>query len=358
MFKNNNITKLLGVTYPIVQAPMLGVTTSEMVAAAFKAGCLGSLPLGDLSADKCEQIIQQTKKLTKENFAVNIFAHQIPPVTEKLKNDYIITSYYITKYAEDNGLTVNVPKLSDLVINSYHEQIDVLLAEKCKILSFTFGNLDLNSIIKLKNNGVLLIGTCTSVAEAIQLKQSGVDIICVQGLEAGGHRGSFATENIPQIGGFSLLSQVREAVSSPLIYGGGLSTARSLQAAKSLGADAFQVGSLLLASVESALIDVEKERLDAVKEDDIILTKSFSGRYARGMKNTFTQLMDTSNNILPFPYQNKLTAEMRRIAKQHKNTDFLNLWVGQSILAYSRQSTTAILSNLIDEIKQIPQGFN
>ena len=181
------------------------------------------------------------------------------------------------------------------------------------------------------------------------LEKSGIDIICIQGIEAGGHRGSFVSENIPQIGGFSLLSKVCDSVKVPLIYAGGIYNGKTLAAAKQLGAEGVQVGSILLSSHESALQDFEKERLKNVNEKDIVLTKSFSGRYARGIKNKFIETIENSEYILPYPYQNKLTGEMRRIARTVKNDEFVNLWVGQSIVNYSELSTQDILEKLIQE---------
>lgn len=328
---------------------MFGVSTPEMTAAAAKAGCLGSLALADLSAEKSVELIRKTKSLTHQPFAVNIFVHHIPEITDELKEKYSKTKKYLENLAQENNMEIELPQLESLKINSYHEQIDAIIEERCEILSFIFGNLDNKCIQKLKENGTILIGTCTSVEEALKLERSGIDIICVQGIEAGGHRGSFVSENIPQIGGYSLLSQVYDSVKVPLIYAGGIYNAKTLAAAKELGAEGFQIGSLLLASQESALQDFEKERLKSVKERDIVLTKSFSGRYARGIKNKFIETIENSEYILPYPYQNKLTGEMRRIARTVKNDEFVNLWVGQSIVNYSELSTQNILEKLIRE---------
>lgn len=343
----NDITRILNIEYPIIQAPMFGVTTPEMVAAALSANCLGSLALADLSADKCVEAIRATKKLSSKTFAVNIFVHQIPEVTDTLKENYVKAQAFIEHLAKQNNLEVSIPNIDELKINSYHEQIDAIISEDCKIISFTFGNLDEQSIDKLKGNGTILIGTCTSVNEAVILEKSGIDIICVQGLEAGGHRGSFSSDTIPQIGGFSLLAQVNESVKVPLIYAGGIYNAKTLLASKTLGASGFQIGSLLLGSSESALSDFEKERLRSVNEAEIVLTKSFSGRFARGINNTFIEAVENTGFILPYPYQNKMTSELRRVAKANKNIDFVNIWVGQSINDFSGQSTTEILRKLI-----------
>lgn len=323
----NDITRILNIEYPIIQAPMFGVTTPGMVAATSKVNCLGSLALADLSADKCIEAIRTTKNLTNNAFAVNIFVHQIPEITETLKVKYVKAKKFIEQLAKQNKLDVILPNIDEIQINSYHEQIDAIIAENCKIVSFTFGNLDKQSIDKLKSNGTTLIGTCTSVNEAVILEKSGIDIICVQGLEAGGHRGSFSSDDIPKIGGLSLLAQVKESISVPIIYAGGIYNAKTLLASKILGASGFQIGSLLLGSAESALKDFEKERLRKIDEADIVLTKSFSGRYARGIKNTFINATEQTEYILPYPYQNKLTNELRKVAKAARNTDFVGIAV-------------------------------
>lgn len=347
MFWPDTISKKLNIKYPIIQAPMFGVSTPQMSAAAARAGGLGSLAIADLSAEKAVELIREIKKLTDQPFAVNLFAHNIPEVTEILKEKYIRTKYFIEQLARENHLEVQLPDLSDLKVNGYQELVEAVIEEGCKILSFTFGNLDDKSIQKLKENGVTLIGTCTSVEEALILEKSGIDIICVQGIEAGGHRGSFNADNIPEIGGISLFSEVYNHVKVPLIYAGGIYNGRTLRAAKELGAEGFQVGSMLLASQESALQPFEKERLKNVTEKDIMLTRSFSGRYARGIRNKFIETLEYSEHILPYPYQNKLTNELRRFAKTMNNTDFVGIWTGQSIHDYNEASTEEILTNLI-----------
>ncbi|MDQ1097243.1 MULTISPECIES: NAD(P)H-dependent flavin oxidoreductase [Chryseobacterium] len=348
------ISKKLGISYPVIQAPMFGVSTPEMVAASADAGCLGSLALGDLPAEQCISLIRKTRSLTGRLFAVNIFVHEIPEITAELREKYAKAKAYIEAFAEDNGLSVSLTALEDLTTNSYHEQIEAIIDEGCEILSFTFGIPDEKSIVRLKEKNVLLIGTCTSVTEAQMLEKAGIDLIVVQGIEAGGHRGTFATESLPQIGGMSLLPQIADHVDTALIYSGGIYNAQTMQAAKALGAEGFQLGSMLLASQESALQPFEKDRLKMVSENDIVLTRTFSGRYARGISNKYIRKLEGSGFILPYPYQNKLTGALRNAAKLRQDTDFVSIWLGQSIHDYSRQSVKDILGKLIDDYSRLP----
>jgi len=343
----NDLTRILSVNYPIVQAPMFGITTPEMVAAVAKTGALGSLALGDLPAGKCVELIRTVKKLTDKPFAVNLFLNALPERTEALRLQYAQAKEFLKTFSEEHQLKVEYPDYEDVILTDYHDQIDVVLAENCKIVSFTFGVPDPESVDRFKKSGTVLIGTATSVAEAIVLEKSGIDVICVQGYEAGGHRGSFIGDKIPEIGGISLLAQVYDQVNVPLIYAGGIYDARTLLAARLLGAQGFQIGSLLLGSAESALQEFEKRRLQNASEEDIVLTKSFSGRYARGLKNIFTETFDDSGYVLPYPYQNKITGPLRAAAKLRQDPGLLSLWTGQSKPIYSRDSTGDIIRDLI-----------
>jgi len=352
----NEITNLLDIQYPIVQSPMFGVTTPQMTAASSNAGCLGSLALADLDAANCERLIKETQKLTDKPFAVNIFVNEIPEIDDALTQHYYKAKGFIENLAIENSLEVILPELNSIKFTNYQDQIEAIINQKCKILSFIFGCLDDDSIALLKRNNILLIGTCTSVEEAKILAEKEINIICVQGIEAGGHRGSFEPNHIPEIGGLSLLSQIAENLKNPLIYAGGIYNAQTLLAAKTLGAQGFQVGSLLLGSPESALKPFEKNRLKLVHEDEIMLTKSFSGRYARGIRNKFIETIEHSDFVLPYPYQNKLTNELRKIAKEKELTDFVGIWLGQSINGFSNKSTFELLKGLIQQTEDFKIG--
>ncbi|MGC4039778.1 MAG: nitronate monooxygenase family protein [Flavobacterium sp.] len=342
----DNLTSILGIKHPIIQAPMYGVTTPEMVAAANRSGCLGSAALGDLDYKNSIEIIRKCKKLTPGIFAVNIFVNDIPPITAELKSDYNRTKSYLYQLAEKLNLNVELPEIETIKPSGYQEQINAVSEENCKILSFTFGNLDNTTITRLKNNGTILIGTCTSESEAQVLLDTGIDIICVQGIEAGGHRGSFKAEGIPKIGGLSLLQNVKAIASVPLIYAGGITGKKAIESVRILGADGVQVGTSLLCSEESALTQAEKQQLLKADENNIVLTKSFSGRFARGLKNEFIELFEQSDYILPYPYQNKLTGPFRKAARIAGLTEYVNLWAGQTFRNLSFESTEEILNRL------------
>lgn len=352
----NDITRKLDIPYPVIQAPMFGVGTPEMAAATARMGGLGSLPLGDLPADRCIELVRETGKLTDRPFAVNIFVNEIPPVTDALRRQYDETRRFVERLASDHGLDIGLPGIESFQLTDYREQVDALIAENCGIVSFTFGNPDAGSIQRFKRHGTTLIGTCTSVEEALVLEGAGVDIICVQGLEAGGHRGSFAAGPVPGVGGFSLLPQVCDAVKTPVVYAGGIYNGRTLLASQVLGAQGFQVGSLLLCSRESALLDFEKKALADAGHGQVVLTDSFSGRYARGLGNAFTEALDGSGHVLPYPYQNKLTGELRKLAKKAGNIDFVSVWTGNSLPEFSTASTTEILMRLVKDAEAAASG--
>lgn len=348
---DNQITQLLQTQYPIIQAPMFGVASPQMVAAAGEIGVLGTLPLGDLPASKCVELIRATKQLTPHPFAVNVFLNPLPERTAELEHQYARTKQFVEELAQKSNLTVNLASYDEVHYTDYRDQVDAIIAEGCTIVSFTFGVFDDPTIAKLKAHHIVLIGTCTSVEEAKVLEQKGIDLICVQGIEAGGHQGTFLSETLPKIGGLSLLAQVADAVQVPLIYAGGLYNAKTILAAKTLGAQGFAIGSLLMGSQESNLAEFEKEALRQAKASDLVLTKSFSGRYARGLNNTFTKQLDHTDYILPYPFQNKLTVELRRVAKQNEDPQFLSLWTGQSQGPYSGASIKTILTQLIHEVE-------
>ncbi|MDQ3292511.1 MAG: nitronate monooxygenase [Bacteroidota bacterium] len=348
----NEITHLLKITYPIVQAPMLGVTTSAMVAAVSNAGGLGSLPVGGLSPDQTLSLIQQTKSLTNKPFAVNLFVHQIPPMNRTQVEPMV---QFLEKLCAQHQISYPKPNLDTLTLYSYQEQIAILLDENIPVVSFTFGNLDDDSIQALKGNGTVLIGTATCRQEAALLEQKGIDIITAQGTEAGGHRGTFLDITpLPLIGTLSLASQIVESCQVPILAAGGIYNGKTIKAAFTLGAKGVQIGSAFIASNESLAIESYKQAIQNASETDSILTKTFSGRWARGIQNKFMTEVENSGLPIPdYPFQNALTTPLRGLAQKQNNKDFTTLWAGQSASKAQRKSAAEIFTQFIQETEAL-----
>lgn len=346
----NDFAQRTGVIYPIIQAPMLGVSTPEMAAAVSNEGGLGSLAIGGLSPERSQALIRQTKNLTGKPFAVNLFTHTIPPYEE---SKIVPMRRLLLEMAKERGYVLAESELQNFRFYTYKEQIDVLIKEDIKLISFTFGMLDDATIQLFKSNGCTLIGTATSLKEARLLQESGIDIIVAQGLEAGGHRGSFLDEEpLPQVGLFSLLPQLAKQVHVPVIAAGGIRDAQTMRAAFDLGAAAVQVGTLFIASKESDAIPAWQQQLSGVDATDILLTRAFSGRWARGIRNEMMERIEASGiPIPPYPIQNSLTAAFRKLAQQANDSSYTNLWAGQSAGDAPSDNTRDIFRFLVKELK-------
>lgn len=341
------VTDILKVDYPIIQAPMLGVSTPEMAAAVSNEGGLGSLAVGGLSPEVTEQLIHKTKSLTNKPFAVNLFAHDIPAFSEEEAEPM---RKLLLHLASKRGYELSIDDLN-FKYYTYHDQIQILAQESISIVSFTFGCFDNATIRFLKDKGCTLIGTATCVDEALFLQNQSIDMIAVQGIEAGGHRGTFI-ENIPlpQIGLFSLLPQIKNVVQTPLIAAGGINSSETIKAAFDLGADAVQIGTAFITTKESEAIDSYKSKIQEAKDTDTVLTRAFSGRWARGIRNKLMFEIEQSGlPIPPYPVQNSLTAGLRKLARQKDDSEYTSLWAGQSASKTELLQTKDVFRNLIEQ---------
>ena len=344
----NILTETLKVNYPIIQAPMLGVSSPEMAAVVSNQGGLGSLPVGGLAPDVTQQLIRQTKSLTAKPFAVNLFAHDVPDYTEDAIEPM---RQLLIRLATKRGYTLDKADLSNFRFYTYHDQIDILIQEAVPVVSFTFGCLDSKSIQLLKDNGCTLMGTATCMEEALFLQQQHIDIVTVQGLEAGGHRGTFLNNiPLPQIGLFSLLPQITRSVQVPCIAAGGIYNEQTIRAAFELGAVGVQIGTAFIGTAESLAIPSYKARLTEAKDTDTVLTKAFSGRWARGIRNEVISAIEQSGiSIPPYPVQNSLMAKIRKLAQQNNDHEYTTLWAGQSAATTELTTTKNVFVNLVKQ---------
>jgi nitronate monooxygenase len=328
LMNNNVLLKLLGIENPIIQGPMGGgPSTPELVAAVSNAGGLGSLGAAYLTPDQIGHAIHRIRALTSRPFNVNLFAggwsmdqaFDAGPMLELLGEIH-------------KKLGLPAPVAPTPVPDPFPAQLVAVLDARPPIFSFTFGIPDRDAMARLKARGIVIVGTATTVEEARQLEQAGVDAVVAQGLEAGAHRGtfldSFEASMVPTL---DLVRSTASAVGIPVIASGGLMDGRDIVSALKAGASAAQLGTAFLACPESGASEVYKRAILAAKEDTTVVTRAFSGRPARGLRNAFTASVDGKELILPYPLQNALTRQMRTAAAQQGLADYLSLWAGQGV---------------------------
>jgi nitronate monooxygenase len=352
----NKLTELLKIEYPIIQAPMAGgITTSNLVAQVSNAGGLGMIGAGYMTPIQIHEQIKEIKQLTKQPFGINLF----------VPNDFTYTESEVKSANQllqpiRNQLQIHQENMIDFptydhIVESFNEQIQVVIEERVPFCSFTFGIPSEDVIAKLKTNGIILIGTATTVEEAIEVEKSGMDLVVAQGSEAGGHRGNFIRESHDSLVGLmSLIPQIVDHVSIPVIAAGGIMDGRGLMASLCLGAVGVQMGTAFLTCIESGAHQVYKEAILQAREDQVVLTRAFSGKWARGIKNKFITEMEKHEDLLPeFPVQNALTQQIRKASSSQQNTDYLSLWSGQSPRLAKTQSVRVLFNTIITEAKNI-----
>jgi nitronate monooxygenase len=320
------LTSLLGIEQAIVGGPMAGVNTPELVAAVSNAGGLGSIGCGMMEPPAIEAAIRRIRELTDRPFAVNLFITPQPVADEA---QVLRMQAKLARYRTELGLPRG--KLPTAFAPEFSEQFDAVLAARVPVFSFTFGALDAPRREALQAQGARVLGTASCVREAEQLAELGCDAIVVSGIEAGGHRPTFAVPaHAAQIGLFALLPQVAAAVQRPLIAAGGVMTAEQIGAALLLGASGVQLGSALLRSPECGASAAYKDALAGIEDTSTRLTRAFSGRWARGVVNRFMQEIDAAGDIPEYPIQNRLTQDIRAAANAQGRAECVSLWAGQA----------------------------
>ncbi len=347
MWNKTKLTELIGLQYPIIQAPMAGgATTANLVAAVANAGCLGSLGAGYLAPDEISKTIKQIRELTQRVFAVNLF---VPEPHVATKDQMRTACDAINQCALE--LNIETQPIEGPYAPSFENQIAMLLREKVPVVSFTFGIPGADIIQKFKANGTVIIGTATTLAEATALQEAGVDAIVAQSSEAGGHRGTFLDSAEGALVPLSkLLQQLIGKISLPVIASGGIMNGKKIAAVMISGAAAVQMGTAFLTCAESGIHPKYKHILLEQKQDNTTLTRAFSGKMARGINNQFIQCMQSKTDaILDYPIQNALTKIMRAKAKEVNAVEFMSLWAGQSAALCRDVSAKELINQLISE---------
>ncbi|MCI0372097.1 MAG: nitronate monooxygenase [candidate division NC10 bacterium] len=343
------LTQRLGLAHPIIQAPLAGGgDTPDLVAAVCEAGALGFIGAAYLTPDQITEVSRVVRTRTTRPFGINLFAPL--PAPDKPKDVGPALERVAPFYAE---VGLPPPALPTSGGSSFDAQLSAALESGASVFSFTFGIFLASAIEAIKARGMFLIGTATTVEEAVALERAGADAVVTQGSEAGGHRGTFAgTFESGMVGTMALVPQVVDAVTVPVIASGGIMDGRGIAAAMALGASAVQMGTAFLTCDEAGIPEVYKQTILTAREHETRLTRAFSGRPARGIVNRFMKEVDRADApeaILSFPLQNALTRPLRSAAAKQGRAEFLSLWAGQGVRLARRQSAAKFIGELAEE---------
>jgi nitronate monooxygenase len=351
MWPTTSLSKLLNIRLPIIQAPMAGgITTPALVSAVSNAGGLGELGAAYSSPAQIQKDIQAIKQQTSQPFAVNLFTPQAHQATL----DQIQAMVTILEGIFEN---THIPsdKIKEPYIPLFEQQFKIILEENVPILSFALGTLEEKYIQLCKANNIILIGTATSLQEAKMLERQGIDVIVAQGSEAGGHRSTFQDNlDAPILGLTQLLQELAGQVEIPVVAAGGIMDGKGIVAALKQHVAGVQLGTAFICCDESAAPVSYKKALLESKQDQTVLTQTFSGRIARAINNQFIEKMQPyEEEVLPFPIQNAITAFIRNEAKEQGNDQLMSLYAGQGHYLCKTLPAAKLIEELNQEVIRI-----
>ncbi len=345
---HTTLTRRFGLRHPIIQAPLAGGgDTPGLVAAVGEAGAIGFIGAAYLTPAQIAETSRAVRERTDRPFGISLFAPQPPPVPPADPRPALerVAPYYV-----ELGLTPPVPPPSPA--DTFADLLAAALDSGAAAFSFTFGILPPGAVAAIKARGMFLMGTATTVDEAVALERAGADAVVAQGSEAGGHRATFDAEfHDGMVGIVALVPQMTDAVRVPVIASGGIMDGRGIAAALALGAVAVQMGTAFLTCDEAGIPEAYKVAILGAHEDGTRLTRAFSGRPARGIVNRFMTEVDREGDaaILPFPLQNSLTRPVRAAAAKQGRAEFLSLWAGQGVRLARRQPAAELIARLAKE---------
>ncbi len=355
MWNKTKFTKLLGIDYPIVQGPFGGGLSSvKLTSTVSNAGGVGSFGGQPFSAKEIIETCNEIRKLTNKPFNINLWVNDRDARLATFgDDDYHKLTELFKPYFNELGLPI--PERPTNLGPKFEEQMEAIYEAKPAIFSFVYGIPSSDILEKCRRLGIKTVGTATTVDEAIALENAGVDAIVATGMEAGGHRVSFlrsAEESLT--GTFSLIPQVADSVKIPIIAAGGIADSRGIKAALALGADAVQIGTAFLATYQSNASQDHKDKLFTPDAKYTTLTKVFTGRLSRGIRNRLTEELKEYENLLaPYPLQSKFMGLLKAYpATANTNPDFKSYWAGQSASLLKYRDAKILMETLVNELNQ------
>jgi nitronate monooxygenase len=342
----SDFLRRLGIEHPIILAPMAGgAGTPDLVAAVSNAGGLGSWGGAYSTPQQILDAARQIRALTGKPFAINLFAGGYEP---DRKVDPAPMLELVSRVHAELGLSP--PVLPPNPPSPLEDQLAAVIESRPAVFSFTFGIPNPDVLARMRKAGILTSGTATTVEEAKALAEAGVDNIVCQGEEAGAHRGTFLKPfEQSMVPVRELVAGTLKAVSVPVIASGGLMDGRDIVAMLGLGAVAAQLGTAFLPCQECGAPVVYKHAVLTARRDTTTITRAYSGRAARGLRNRFMELA-REEDILPFRQQNDLTRPMRGEAGKKGVVDYLSLWAGRGVTRARQMPAAELVKTLVDEI--------
>lgn len=325
----DTLQRLLGIELPIIQAPMAGAQGSALAIAVSNAGGLGSLPCAMLSIDAMHKELHAIGASTSKPYNVNFFCHAQPEPNAQRE---ALWRAALAPYFAELGVDASAISAGAGRAPFSDEIADALSEHKPPVVSFHFGLPSQALLARVRAWGSKIVSSATTVSEARWLEERGVDAIIAQGVEAGGHRGSFLTDDMSaQLGTFALVPQVVDAVKVPVIAAGGIADARGVAAVRALGASGAQIGTAYLLCPEALTTPVHRAALKSEAARVTTLTNVFTGRPARGIVNRIMRELGPLSALAPaFPLATAAIMPLRAKAESQGSDQFSPLWSGQN----------------------------
>jgi nitronate monooxygenase len=345
MWPRTDFLDLVGITHPVIQAPMSGFTPPALAAAVSNAGALGSIGCATLPPVAVREQVAVLREATNRPFNVNFFVHARPRA-----NPQAIASVQakLAPYFDEFELGP-VPEPKELFPTFDEERLDLVLALRPRVVSFHFGLPEASAVRQIKEAGCVILSSATTVAEARSLEANGADVVIAQGFEAGGHRGSFSSSpGAGMVGTMALVPQIVDAVHIPVIAAGGIADGRGLAAAFALGASGAQIGTAFLGCPEATVSPLHRAQLRTAADDGTELTRAFTGRPARALRTSFiAQMADTEP--LEFPLQASLLGPLWQLRSEEARAAFTPFWAGQAAPLVRELPASRLIEELVAE---------
>lgn len=345
------ITELLGIQHPIIQAPMVGVSTPALAAAVSNAGGLGSIGLGASNPEQARGLFEQTRALTDKPLNLNLFCHR-PAVADTAREAAWLE--HLRPLFEEFG--AQPPERIGEIYRSFladPQMLEFLLDAQPAVVSFHFGLPPQAWIERLKAAGIRLLATATCLDEGRAIEAAGIDAIVAQGYEAGGHRGVFDPEKDARIGTFALVRTLVKGTGVPVIAAGGIMDGQGMRAVFELGAQAVQMGTAFISANESSANAAFKAALRGERGERTEVTAAISGRAARGLVNRlFTAVGCAGAPSLPdYPIAYDAAKALTAAAAARGNADFAVQWAGQGAPLSREMPAAELVATLMRELR-------